>query len=59
MQGLAKRAKIDESGRDETIFLKPLQIITETGITPAEEMLMRFDREWGGKVDQVYSEYAY
>jgi glutamate--cysteine ligase len=58
-QGLVNRAKIDESGRDETTFLKPLQLIAETGITPAEEMLMRFDREWGGKVDQVYSEYAY
>ena len=53
------RAKIDESGWDETTFLKPLQLIAETGITPAEEMLMRFDQDWGGRVDPVYTEYAY
>ena len=58
-QGLVNRAKIDESGRDETTFLKPLQLIAETGITPAEEMLMRFDQDWGGRVDPVYTEYAY
>jgi len=56
---LVNRAKIDESGRDETTFLKPLQLIAETGITPAEEMLMRFDQDWGGRVDPVYTEYAY
>jgi glutamate--cysteine ligase len=59
MQGLAKRAKIDESGRDETIFLKPLQLITETGITPAEEMLMRFDLDWGKNIDPIFTQYAY
>ena len=58
-RGCSAKVGRDESGRDETTFLKPLQLIAETGITPAEEMLMRFDREWGGKVDQVYSEYAY
>ena len=58
-QGLVNRVKIDESGRDETTFLKPLQLIAKTGITPAEEMLMRFDQDWGGRVDPVYTEYAY
>ena len=58
-QGVANRAKLDASGQDETIFLKPLQIIAETGITPAEEMLLRFDREWGERVDPAFIEYAY
>ena len=59
MRGLENRACIDELGRDETIFLRPLHHIAETGITPAEEMLMRFDENWGGEVDPVFSEFAY
>ena len=58
-RGLVNRARIDGSGQDESIFLKPLQLITETGITPAEEMLMRFDRDWKQKIDRVFTEYAY
>jgi len=59
MRGLKNRACIDELGRDETIFLRPLRHIAETGITPAEEMLMRFDENWGGEVDPIFSEFAY
>jgi glutamate--cysteine ligase len=58
-RGLINRARIDGSGRDESIFLRPLQLITETGITPAEEMLMRFDRDWEEKIDRIFTEYAY
>ena len=58
-QGLANRAKVDDSGQDETIYLKPLKIIADSGITPADEMLMRFDRDWGERVDPAFIEYAY
>lgn len=59
IRGLENRACIDELGRDETIFLRPLHHIAETGITPAERMLMRFDENWGGEVDPIFSEFAY
>ena len=58
-QGLKRRAKLDGSGQDETVFLNPLHAIAESGITPAEELLAHFDGDWDGSVDQVFTEYAY
>jgi len=58
-QGLTRRAKLDGSGQDETVFLNPLHAIAESGITPAEELLAHFDGDWSGSVDPVFKEYAY
>ena len=58
-QGLERRAKLDGSGQDETVFLNPLHAIAESGITPAEELLAHFDDDWDGSVDPVFKEYAY
>ena len=58
-QGLERRAKLDGSGQDETVFLNPLHAIAESGITPAEELLAHFDGDWAGGVDPVFTEYAY
>jgi glutamate--cysteine ligase len=58
-QGLMRRRKLDSLGRDETMFLDPLHAIAKSGITPAEEMMLRFDGEWGGSVDPLFKEYAY
>lgn len=58
-QGLARRARLDGAGRDETMFINPLHSIAETGITPAEEMLAHFEGDWGGNVDPVFKDYVY
>ena len=58
-QGLARRGKMDETGKDETMFLNPLHGNAQSGITPAEELLARFEGAWGGSVDPVFKEYAY
>ncbi|MBT3991440.1 MAG: glutamate--cysteine ligase [Rhodospirillaceae bacterium] len=58
-QGLSRRAKLDGSGQDETVFLNPLHAIAQSGVTPAEEMLALFDGDWGGSVDAVFKDYAY
>jgi len=57
--GLARRARFNESGRDETIFLDPLSAIAESGRTPAEEMLDAYRHRWGGSVDPLFREYVY
>jgi len=57
--GLKRRARLDSIGLDETHYLKPLFLIAESGITPAEEMLRAFERRWHGEVDPVFQEYAY
>jgi glutamate--cysteine ligase len=58
-QGLARRKKLDQSGRDETGYLRPLQEIVARGITPAEELLEKYHGPWNGSVDPIFDEYAY
>ena len=57
--GLGRRARTDSSGQDETVFLNPLFEIAQSGITPAEELLAKFDGEWNGKVDPVFEALTY
>ena len=57
--GLKSRKKLDSFGEDETHFLNALKTTVETGVTPAEEMLAKFNGEWGGNIDPVFKEYAY
>jgi glutamate--cysteine ligase len=57
--GLKRRARRDHSGVDETRYLDPLDEIVERGVTPAEELLEKFEKKWGGSVEPVFDEYAY
>ncbi|OAN54265.1 glutamate--cysteine ligase [Magnetospirillum moscoviense] len=57
--GLKNRARLSESGRDESIYLEPLMAILQSGRTPAEEMLEAFNGRWQGSVDPLFAEYAY
>ena len=53
-RGLARRARLDRNGRDETRYLRPLEESIARGITPAEELLEKFHGEWNGSVDPIY-----
>jgi glutamate--cysteine ligase len=57
--GLARRARRDESGRDETVYLAPLENIVETGRVPAEDWLARYKGAWGGAIDPIFEEASY
>jgi glutamate--cysteine ligase len=57
--GLTRRKRVNESGRDESIFLDTLIAIAESGRTPAEEMLEAYHGRWHGSVDPLFREYAY
>ncbi len=54
--GLARRARRDGRGRDETHYLDPLDAIVEGGVEPARAWLDRFEGPWGGSVDPIYEE---
>jgi glutamate--cysteine ligase len=54
--GLARRARRDGRGRDETHYLDPLDAIVERGVEPARAWLDRFEGPWGGSVDPIYEE---
>jgi glutamate--cysteine ligase len=58
-QGLARRRRHDRAGHDETHYLRPIQEFVARGITPAEELLEKFNGPWNGSVDPVYRDYAY
>ncbi|MBP2294834.1 glutamate--cysteine ligase [Azospirillum rugosum] len=57
--GLVRRARNDNWGDDESHFLDTLVSIAESGETPADELLAKFNGPWGGSVDPVFKEYAY
>jgi glutamate--cysteine ligase len=57
--GLVRRNRLDENGRDETRYLRPLDEIVARGITPAEQLLAEYETKWNGSVDPVFAEYAY
>jgi glutamate--cysteine ligase len=56
--GLRARARLDASGRDETIYLAPLEAIADGAPNQAESWLSRFHGEWGGDVRPIFGEAA-
>lgn len=52
-QGLARRGNRNENGQDESKYLEPLQKAVEAGRTFAEELLWRFEHEWGEDIDMA------
>ena len=59
--GLRARARPGAGGTipDETHFLNALHEIVETGQTPSDEMLARYEGEWQGDLSRIYAEYSY
>lgn len=58
-QGLANRARRDAGGRDERVYLDPLAAIVAEGISPAEEILARYNGPWKGSTKPLYIDYAF
>ena len=53
-RGLAARARRDEAGRDETVYLQPLEAIIASGRSLAEEHLAAFDGSWQRSVEPAF-----
>ena len=53
VKGLKKR-NYTKGGDDETIFLEPLNIILDSGKSPAETWKNLFLGEWNNNVDMIY-----
>jgi glutamate--cysteine ligase len=58
-QGLARRARTNRHGADESMFLDILAQIVDANQTPAERKLELFHGEWNGDIDRVFREFAY
>jgi glutamate--cysteine ligase len=57
--GLMRRAIFDTRGQDETRFLEPVESILREGVTPAQEMLARYEGAWARRMTPLYTEYAF
>ncbi len=59
--GLRARARQGAGGMvpDERHFLNALHDLVDTGKTPADELLERYNNEWNGDLSRIYAEYSY
>ncbi|WP_208353752.1 glutamate--cysteine ligase [Pseudaestuariivita rosea] len=59
--GLKARARAGAGGLvpDETHFLNALKETVESGLTPADELLLKYNHEWNKNLSCVYKEYSY
>lgn len=56
--GLARRSNI-ENGRDESVYLEPIEEIAAEGFTLAERMLAAYQGDWQGDLAPIFRDYAY
>jgi len=56
--GLRARARLDAAGRDESIFLAPLEAISAGEPTQAEHWLARYHQAWQGDAGRILAEGA-
>ena len=52
--GLQARARRDRTGRDETVYLQPLEAIVAAGRTRAEERLTDYEGPWRNSVEPAF-----
>ena len=57
--GLRARKRLDAQGRDETIYLAPLDRAVASGHALADELLEKWKGEWKGEFAPLFRDYAY
>ena len=57
--GLSARGHVNSMGDNEGGFLNPLRTIIDSGMSPAQLLLERFNGEWGGDLSRVYDEMSF
>ena len=54
--GLKRRARLNAKGADETLHLRPLEAIAETGREAARHWIERYEGSWGRSVEPAFDE---
>jgi len=57
--GLERRAKLNNTGDDERVFLKSLYETANSGKTTAQLMLDRYNGSWNGDISKVFSDCSF
>jgi glutamate--cysteine ligase len=58
-KGLKNRGHINALGQDETVYLQPLEAISDSGQTVSDELLRRYASDWNGNIDHIFEEFAF
>jgi len=58
-KGLNARKRLNGHGENESLFLDDLDEIVKTGRTRADDLIDRFNGDWGGSIEPVFTEAAY
>ena len=58
-EGLSRRARLNTAGDNESGFLDPLREVVATGVTPADRLLDKYEKEWNGEVSRIYEEFSF
>jgi glutamate--cysteine ligase len=57
--GLKARGEISPLCGDESTFLEIVEMVANNGVTPAEELLRKYERDWHGDIDRIFASEAY
>lgn len=57
--GLKRRAIKDADGNDESVYLKPLHEIANSGQSLAQRLVERYHGEWKGDIRHLFNEQSY
>ena len=57
--GLSARNQVNSMGDNETGFLNPLREIVESGKSPAQLLLDRYNGDWDGDLSRIYEEFSF
>jgi glutamate--cysteine ligase len=57
--GLKRRGRLNAKGEDETIHLRPMEAIAESGREPARHWIERYEGPWGHSVEPAFDEAAF
>lgn len=57
--GLAARGEVNSMGDNEVGFLEPLRRIAASGISPAHDLLNRYNGPWAGDLSHLYDELSF
>lgn len=58
-EGLKRRAVPDRAYSDEVPYLDELREIADSGVSPAERLVEKFETEWRGDIDRAFACLAY
>ena len=57
--GLKRRARLNAKDEDETIWLRPLEAIAQSGREPARHWIERYEGPWNRSVESAFDEAAF